>query len=325
MTYRGRRLRKTPVLREMIRETHLHPEDLVMPYFALETDQRKVKRPIDSMPGQFQCSLDALEEMVKADMDAGLRSCLLFGIPAVKDPVGSQAYDENGIVQQAVRRLKHSCPGLQIITDVCLCEYTSHGHCGLVSPEGEILNDPTLHLLANTAVSHAQAGADIVAPSDMMDGRVRALRSALDENGLSMTPILSYAVKYSSALYGPFREAAGSAPQFGDRKSYQMDPANRREAMLEAAADVAEGADMLMVKPAGMYLDIIREVSDSFAVPVAAYQVSGEYSMLKAAALNGWLDYEPAMLESLISIKRAGARLILSYFTQELLHAGLLS
>ena len=325
MMYRGRRLRRTPALREMVRETILRPEDLVMPYFVVETDKTNVRNPIAAMPGQFQLSLDALEETVGEAVDAGLRSCLLFGIPAHKDPAGSGAYAENGIVQQAIRRLKKRFPALQIITDVCLCEYTSHGHCGLVTPEGEVRNDPTLRLLADTAVSHARAGADMIAPSDMMDGRVGAIRAALDDSGFTMTPIMSYAVKYASAFYGPFREAAGSAPQFGDRKSYQMDPANRREALREAAADADEEADILMVKPAGPYLDIIREVSDSFDLPVAAYQVSGEYSMIKSAAIHGWIDHDAVMLESLLGIKRAGAKIILTYFTQEILQRGLLS
>ena len=325
MMYRGRRLRRTPALREMVRETILRPEDLVMPYFVVETDKTNVRNHIAAMPGQFQLSLDALEETVGEAVDAGLRSCLLFGIPAHKDPAGSGAYAENGIVQQAIRRLKKRFPALQIITDVCLCEYTSHGHCGLVTPEGEVRNDPTLRLLADTAVSHARAGADMIAPSDMMDGRVGAIRAALDDSGFTMTPIMSYAVKYASAFYGPFREAAGSAPQFGDRKSYQMDPANRREALREASADADEEADILMVKPAGPYLDIIREVSDSFDLPVAAYQVSGEYSMIKSAAIHGWIDHDAVMLESLLGIKRAGAKIILTYFTQEILQRGLLS
>lgn len=325
MMYRGRRLRGNPALREMIRETALRPEDLVMPYFVIETDQSNVRNPIAAMPGQFQLSLDALEETAGAAVDAGLRSCLLFGLPARKDEAGTEAYAENGIVQRAVRRLKTRFPALQVITDVCLCEYTSHGHCGLVTPEGAVRNDPTLRLLADTALSHARAGADIIAPSDMMDGRVRAVRTALDDNGFTMTPIMSYAVKYASAFYGPFREAADSAPQFGDRKSYQMDPANRREALREAAADADEQADILMVKPAGPYLDIIREVREAFDLPVAAYQVSGEYSMIKSAALHGWIDHNAVMLESLVSIKRAGAKIILTYFTQEILQQGLLS
>ena len=325
MIYRGRRLRGTPALREMVRETVLRIEDLVMPYFVVETNRKSVCNPIAAMPGQCQFSLDALENTVGADVDAGLRSCLLFGIPASKDPVGSGAYDSNGIIQQAVKRLKKRFPHLQVITDVCLCEYTSHGHCGLITPEGEVQNDPTLHLLVKTAISHAEAGADIIAPSDMMDGRVRAIRIGLDSNGFAMTPIMSYAVKYASTFYGPFREAAGSAPQFGDRKTYQMDPANRREALREARADENEGADILMVKPAGFYLDIIRDLRESTNLPVAAYQVSGEYAMIKAAASYGWLDNNAAILESLTSIKRAGAEIILSYFTQEILRQRLLS
>ena len=325
MMYRGRRLRRTPTLREMMRETVLRPEDLIMPYFAVETDQPNVRNPISSMPGQFQLSLDALEQTVAEAVDAGLRSCLLFGIPAEKDPAGSGAYAENGIVQQAVWRLKKRFPALQVITDVCLCEYTSHGHCGLVTDRGEVRNDATLRLLADTAVSHARAGADMVAPSDMMDGRVGAIRDALDASGFTMTPIMSYAVKYAGAFYGPFREAAGSAPQFGDRKSYQMDPANRLEALREAAADVDEGADILMVKPAGPYLDIIRDVREAFDLPVAAYQVSGEYAMIASAGIHGWIDRDAVMLESLLGIKRAGAKLIISYFTQEILQKGLLS
>lgn len=325
MFYRGRRLRRTPALREIVRETHLRPEDLVMPYFVIETDVPGARNPIEAMPGQFQLSLDALEETVGADVRAGLRSCLLFGIPAAKDAEGSGAYAENGIVQQAVRRLKKAFPQLVIVTDVCLCEYTSHGHCGLLTPEGEVRNDPTLELLVRTAVSHAKAGADIIAPSDMMDGRIGAIRAGLDDQGFSMTPVMSYAVKYSGPFYGPFREAAGSAPQFGDRKSYQMDPANRIEALREAAADAEEGADILMVKPAGFCLDIIRDVSETFDLPVAAYQVSGEYSMIKAAAIQGWVDLNPVILESLVSIRRAGAKIIISYFTQEILQQGLLS
>ena len=325
MLYRGRRLRKNPALREMMRETFLRPEDLVMPYFVIESDQENVRNPIAAMPGQCQLSLDALEQTVEEGVCAGLRSCILFGIPAKKDAVASGAYDENGIVQQAVRRLKATFPQLQVITDVCLCEYTSHGHCGLVTPEGEVQNDATLPLLLQTALSHAKAGADIVAPSDMMDGRVGAIRSGLDANGFTSVPVMSYAVKYASAFYGPFREAAGSAPQFGDRKSYQMDPANRCEALREASADVEEGADILMVKPAGAYLDIIREVSDSFDLPVAAYQVSGEYSLIKATAAQGWVDHDGVMLESLVGIKRAGATIIISYFTQEILQRRLLT
>ena len=324
MIYRGRRLRSHGVLREMVRDTFLHQSDFIMPYFVAETEARNFCQPIGSMPGQNQLGLDALREKVAKAVDKGLRSCLLFGIPKEKDPVGSEAYAENGIVQQAVRMLKENFPNLQIVTDVCLCEYTSHGHCGLLAPNGEVKNDATLPLLAKVALSHAKAGADIVAPSDMMDGRVGAIRAALDEQGFTNLPIMSYAVKYSSALYGPFREAAESAPKEGNRKSYQMDSANVREALLEAEADALEGADILMVKPAGAYLDIIRMVRDNFSQPVAAYQVSGEYSMIKAAAANGWIDGDAVMLESLIAIKRAGAKLILSYFTEELLEKRLI-
>ena len=319
MFHRGRRLRNNLVLQEMVRDTFLHPSDLIMPYFVVETDDKAFRKPISSMPGQYQLSLAALREQVAKAVDAGLRSCLLFGIPAAKDAAGSGAYDDNGIVQQAVRLLKQEFPRLQVITDVCLCEYTSHGHCGLLTPSGLVQNDATLPLLARTAVSHARAGADIVAPSDMMDGRVGAIRESLDDNGFVQVPIMSYAVKYASSFYGPFREAAESAPQQGNRKTYQMDPANRYEALLEADADVVEGADILMVKPAGPYLDIIRQVRDTFDQPLAAYQVSGEYSMIKAAAMQGWLDEDAAVLESLIGIKRAGAKLIFSYFTEDIL------
>ncbi len=322
--FRGRRLRRTPALRAMLRETHLRPEDLIQPYFTEETTDASLRTPIASMPGQFRLSLDNLEREAEADVKAGLKACLLFGIPAAKDPAGTQAYAENGIVQQAVRRLKKRFPDLLVITDVCLCEYTSHGHCGLLSPEGEVKNDPTLALLAKTALSHVEAGADMVAPSDMMDGRVAAIRAALDAAGHANTPIMSYAVKYAGAFYGPFREAADSAPQSGDRKAYQMDPARRREALLEAEADALEGADILMVKPAGPYLDIIRQVRERTDLPLAAYQVSGEYSMIKAAGQNGWIDEDAVALESLIGIKRAGADLLLTYFAGDLLRRGVI-
>ena len=274
--------------------------------------------PISSMPGQEQLGLDALVERVAAFMPMGLTSVILFGLPKEKDPVGSQAYAADGIVQRGIRRLKERFPELVVITDVCLCEYTSHGHCGIIENE-YVQNDPTLELLSRTALSHAKAGADIVAPSDMMDGRVQAIRASLDQNGFAHIPVLSYAVKYASAFYGPFREAADSAPQFGDRRSYQMDPANGREGLLEAYADVAEGADMLMVKPAMPYLDVLHALKERFHLPLAAYQVSGEYSMLKAAAQNGWLDEKSCMIESLTGIKRAGADLIISYFTEAML------
>lgn len=325
MFHRGRRLRSTPVLREMVRETSLCAADMIMLYFVEETADTSHRQPIASMPGQYRYSLDELEKAVAGDVDKGLRSCMLFGIPAAKDPAGSGAYADDGIVQQALVRLRSKFPSLYLITDVCMCEYTDHGHCGVLTPEGNVQNDATLQFLARTALSHVRAGADMVAPSDMMDGRVLAIREKLDQNGFANTPIMSYAVKYSSAFYGPFREAADSAPRSGDRKSYQMDPANRREAMREAAADAAEGADILMVKPAGPYLDIIREVRSGFDLPVAAYQVSGEYAMIKAAGRMGWVDETAVTLESLIGIKRAGADLILSYFTSELLEQGLLS
>ena len=322
MFYRGRRLRSTPVLREMMRETALSAADMIMLYFVEETDDKNYRRPVEAMPGQFRYSVDELEKAVARDVDNGLRSCMLFGIPAAKDAAGSGAYAENGIVQEALRRLRKKFPSLYLMTDVCLCEYTDHGHCGVVTPGGEVQNDATLQLLARTAVSHVQAGADMVAPSDMMDGRVLAIREALDRNGFANTPIMAYSVKHASAFYGPFREAAGSAPQFGDRKTYQMDPANRREALREAAADAEEGADILMVKPAGPCLDLIRDVRENFDLPVAAYQVSGEYAMIRAAGQMGWIDETAVLLESLIGMKRAGADLILSYFTGELLQQG---
>ncbi len=317
--HRGRRLRMSATLREMVRETEIRPQDLIMLYFVAETDDTDFRKPIESMPGQYQLSLAQLEKQVAKAVDNGLRSLMLFGIPAHKDELASQAYDEQGIVQRAIRMIKSKWPDLVVIADTCLCEYTSHGHCGMVSKEGEVLNDPTLNLLAQTAVAQAEAGADIVAPSDMMDGRVGAIREGLDNAGYQNTPIMSYAVKYASAFYGPFREAAESAPQFGDRKTYQMDPGNALEAMREAAADVEEGADILMVKPALPYLDVLRTVRDSFDTPMAAYQVSGEYSMIKAAAQNGWIDEKAIVMESLIAIKRAGADMILTYFTEDVL------
>lgn len=319
--HRGRRLRSSRAMRDLVRESRLSRDDLIQPYFVVESDP-DFRKPISSMPGQFQLGLNQLMDEVAGAVDAGLKSLILFGIPVDKDPAGSQAYAENGIVQQAIRRIKNRWPKLIVVADTCLCEYTSHGHCGLVTPEGLVLNDPTLALLARAAVAQAKAGADIVAPSDMMDGRVAAIRQALDKEGFLSTPIMSYAVKYSSAFYGPFRDAAESAPKFGDRKSYQMDPANWREALREAAADVEEGADILMVKPGLPYLDVIRLVRDNFDLPVAAYQVSGEYSQIKAAGQLGWIDETAVALESLVAFKRAGADLILSYFTQDLLKAG---
>lgn len=316
--FRGRRLRTSLAMRELVRENEVKASDLIMPYFVVETDDDDFMKEIGSMPGQYQLSLKQLEKKVGEAVANGLKSCILFGIPAQKDEVGSGAYDESGIVQKAIRQLKNRWPDLIVCADTCLCEYTSHGHCGIVKND-YVQNDPTLNLLAKTAVAQARAGADVIAPSDMMDGRVAAIREALDEEGFVNTPIMSYAVKYASAFYGPFREAAESAPQFGDRMTYQMDPPNAREAMREAVADLEEGADILMVKPGMPYLDIIRQVRDNFDTPVAAYQVSGEYSMIKAAAQNGWVDEMGVIMESLVAFKRAGADLILTYFTEDVL------
>jgi porphobilinogen synthase len=302
-------------MRSLVRETALSRDDLIYPLFV--THGRDICREIPSMPGNYHWSCDRLAAEIETIAALGLRAVLLFGIPELKDAEGSGAWAGDGIVQQAVRTIKHAVPEIVVFTDVCLCEYTDHGHCGVVSG-GNILNDATLELLARTAVSHAAAGADVVAPSDMMDGRVAAIRAALDDAGFSGTPILSYAAKYASAFYGPFREAAGSAPQFGDRRSYQMDPANRREALKEVLLDLAEGADMVMVKPALAYLDILREVRDAVNVPVAAYNVSGEYAMVKAAAANGWIDGSRIAREILTGIKRAGADLILTYHAKEI-------
>lgn len=317
--HRGRRLRRTAFLRDMVRETELRPDDLIQGYFVVDTADAAFEKPLDSMPGQSQLSVERLVARVGKAMDDGLRSAIIFGLPEKKDPVGSGAYADDGIVQRAVMRLKETYPDLAVVTDVCLCEYTSHGHCGLLDGHGEVKNDATLELLAKTAVSHARSGADIIAPSDMMDGRVAAIRLALDAAGFSHIPIMSYAVKYASAFYGPFREAAESAPAFGDRKGYQMDPANVREGLREAAADLSEGADILMVKPAMPYLDVLRVLRDSFDTPLAAYQVSGEYAMLQAAIGNGWLDEKRAILESLTGIKRAGADMIITYFAEKVL------
>ena len=318
--HRARRLRSTPELRTLVRETApLLVEDLIQPYFVVETEDRNFRKEIGSMPGQFQLSLGELEKQVERAVDTGLHSVILFGIPAVKDAKACGAYADDGIVQEAIRLLKKRWPKLFVITDVCLCEYMSHGHCGILTPAGVVRNDATLPLLAQTAVSHVRAGADMVAPSDMMDGRVAAIRQALDDAGFTATPLMSYAVKYASAYYGPFREAAESAPSSGDRKSYQMDPANAREALREAYADLDEGADALIVKPAGPYADIIRLVRDHVDVPLCAYQVSGEYSMIRAAGINGWVDERAVMLESLTGLKRAGADTIITYFTETLL------
>lgn len=311
---RLRRLRKTSALRSMVRETSLSKDDLIYPLFVVEGEN--VKREISSMPGQYQMSIDNIVRECDELLNLGLNTILLFGIPAQKDEVGSGAYSDDGIIQRAVRGIKKRFPEMLVVTDVCLCEYTSHGHCGVIENE-YVQNDETLQLLAREALSHAQSGADIIAPSDMMDGRVAAIREILDRNGFSETPIMAYSAKFSSAFYGPFREAAESAPQFGDRKSYQMDPANSDEAMREIALDIQEGADIVMVKPALSYLDLIRRANDSFNMPIAAYNVSGEYSMIKAAEANGWLDGEKVMLEVLTSIKRAGAGIIITYFGKD--------
>jgi porphobilinogen synthase len=320
-TLRLRRLRQSAVLREMLRETSLETHRLVLPFFV--RPGRKIRRAVPSMPQVYQCSADELLKDAIGAYASGIRSILLFGIPSRKDAKASEAYSEKGIVQTTVRLLKRELPDLLIITDVCLCEYMDHGHCGIVARtpgHATILNDPTLRLLARSAVSHAQAGADLVAPSDMMDGRVAAIRSALDDAGLNDTPILSYAAKFASAYYGPFRDAAESAPRFGDRRTYQMDAGNGREALREVALDIAEGADMVMVKPALAYLDIIYRVKTEFGYPTAAYAVSGEYSMIKAAAANGWIDERAVMLESHLAMRRAGADILITYAARDLAH-----
>lgn len=314
MSIRPRRLRSSEVMRRMVRETVLTVNDLIYPVFVCPGSG--VKDEIGAMPGCYRFSVDKLCEEAKEVRDLGIPGLLLFGLPESKDEVGSGAYADEGIVQQAVRALKAKVSDLLIVTDVCLCEYTSHGHCGVIH-DGCVMNDETLELLAQTALSHAQAGADIVAPSDMMDGRVAAIREALDGAGLSETPIMSYAAKYASGFYGPFREAAECAPQFGDRRAYQMDPGNSREATKEVALDIEEGADIVMVKPALAYLDIIRQVKHATTLPVAAYNVSGEYSMVKAAAANGWIDEQRVVMEILLSMKRAGADIILTYHAKD--------
>jgi porphobilinogen synthase len=311
---RHRRLRTSANLRSMVRETVLKKEDLIYPIFVMEGEN--IKNEVASMPGVYQISLDLLEEEVKTITDLGILSMIVFGLPKQKDDVGTSAFCADGIVQQAIKKIKTINNELVVIADTCLCQFTSHGHCGVVE-EGTILNDPTLELLAKTAVSQAKAGADIIAPSNMMDGFVAAIRQGLDEAGFTNIPIMSYAVKYSSAFYGPFRDAAHSAPSAGDRKTYQMDPANRLEALREAESDVLEGADFLIVKPALSYLDIIREVKDNFSTPVVAYNVSGEYAMVKAASLNGWIDERAVVTEMLTSMKRAGADLIITYFAKD--------
>ena len=312
--YRPRRLRTNENVRRMVREIKLSPDDFIYPLFV--THGRSVKKEINSMPGQYQQSIDNIVRDCEEVQNLGIPAVILFGLPEHKDEVGSEAYSDEGIVQHAIKAIKHKTPDLTVITDVCLCEYTSHGHCGVVK-DGKVQNDATLELLAKEALSHARAGADMVAPSDMMDGRVGAIRYALDSQGFHDIPIMAYAIKYASSFYGPFREAAECTPQFGDRRSYQMDPPNSREAIREAALDIDEGADIVMVKPALAYLDIIYQVKQQFNLPVAAYNVSGEYSMIKAAAKLGWMDGERAMMESLIAIKRAGADMILTYFAKE--------
>jgi porphobilinogen synthase len=312
---RHRRLRYNPLVRDLVRETVLTKNDLIYPLFVVPGE--KIKKEIKSMPGVFNLSIDELIKECKEVRDLGIPAVILFGIPEHKDEVGSEAYAENGIIQRAVRALKAEVKDLLIITDVCMCEYTSHGHCGVLNGE-EILNDETVPLLAKEAISHAEAGADIIAPSDMMDGRVAAIRKALDYKGFTKIPIMSYAAKYSSGFYGPFRDAAESTPAFGDRKSHQMDIGNINEALREVAEDIEEGADIVMVKPAGPYLDVIRKVKDIFGMPTAAYQVSGEYATIKAAGANGWIDEERVMVEAAFAIKRAGADMFLTYFAKDL-------
>lgn len=312
---RHRRLRKTPGIRAMVKETYLHKEDLIYPIFVM--DGENIKNPVASMPGVFQFSLDRLGEEVDEVVSLGIPSVILFGLPAEKDAVGTQAYHDHGIVQKAIRFIKERHPELVIIADTCLCEFTDHGHCGVVDENERILNDPSLDLLAKTAISQAEAGADIIAPSNMMDGFVTAIRHGLDLAGFADVPIMSYAVKYASAYYGPFREAADGAPKFGDRKTYQMDYSNRMEAIREATSDIEEGADMLIVKPALAYLDIIRDVKNNFDTPIVAYNVSGEYAMVKAAAINGWINEKETVLETLTGMKRAGADIILTYHAKD--------
>lgn len=307
---RTRRLRQTAVMRDMVRENHVRVDELIYPMFVAAGEN--LVQPVESMPGICQYSLDRMSEELDRVVEAGIPAILLFGIPDHKDEVGSGAYDDHGIVQEAVRRIKKDYPDLLVIADVCLCEYTSHGHCGLVR-DGIILNDETLPLLAKTAVSYAKAGADVIAPSDMMDKRVSAIRQALDEAGFPYTPIMAYSAKFASGYYGPFRDAAHSAPGFGDRKTYQMDPANGREAMREVEEDIKEGADLIIAKPAMAYMDIIKDISNSFNIPIVAYNVSGEYAMVKAAAANGWIDEKKIVMENLIGMKRAGAKMIITY------------
>jgi len=313
-TYRPRRLRRTPALRELVRETELSVKDFIYPLFITYGDN--IKKEISSMPGQFQLSLDKLEAEIEEIVGLGIPAVILFGLPEIKDEIASGAYHEEGIVQQAVRKIKELAPELLVVTDLCLCEYTDHGHCGIIR-DGEVLNDVTLEVLARAGIAQAEAGADIVAPSDMMDGRVGAIRAALDAERFDHVPIMAYSAKYASSFYGPFREAAESTPSFGDRHSYQMDPANAMEALRETAMDIEEGADIIMVKPALSYLDIIAAVRAEFDYPLAAYNVSGEYSLIKAAASKGWIDERKTALEALTSMKRAGADIILTYHAKD--------
>lgn len=315
LVQRPRRLRSGAVIRSMVRETHLHPEDFIYPLFAVEGTERREE--ISALPGVFHLSVDQLVAEARTVFEAGIRQVLIFGVPDTKDPEGSSAWVSDGIVQKAVRALKAALPELYVITDVCLCAYTSHGHCGLLSDCGEVLNDPTLEVLSRVAVSHCEAGADMVAPSDMMDGRVGAMRLAMDEAGYQQVPIMAYSAKFASSYYGPFREAAHSAPSFGDRKAYQMDPANSREALRETLLDIEEGADIVMVKPALAYLDVLQNIRQAVRVPVAAYNVSGEYAMLKLAVSQGLMN-ESVIEETLLGMKRAGADLIITYFAKDL-------
>lgn len=313
--YRPRRLRKNSAFRALIQETHLSPDQLIYPLFIVPGKNKREE--ISSMPGVFRITVDQLGREAKECLDLGINGVILFGLPEKKDGMGSGAHTKDGIIQTAIRELKQKAPKLMVITDVCLCEYTDHGHCGCIIDK-DVDNDATLEILAKTALSHAQAGADMVAPSDMMDGRVAEIRATLDENNFESVPIMSYSVKYASSFYGPFRDAADCTPQFGDRRSYQMDPANSREALREATLDVDEGADILMVKPAVAYLDIIARLRDEFDLPIAAYHVSGEYAMIKAAAEKGWIDGDKVMAETLLSIKRAGADIIITYFAKDM-------
>jgi porphobilinogen synthase len=313
--HRMRRLRRTQRFRNLVRETRLSPESMIYPIFVCPGDD--VRTEVSSMPGQYNVSIDHAVKVAREAEKAGIGGIILFGIPAQKDEAGSDCYDENGIVQNALRAIRENVRDLLLITDVCMCEYTSHGHCGVIK-HNDVQNDPTLKLLADSAVSHARAGADMVAPSDMMDGRVAAIRHALDAEGFTNTPIMAYSAKYASGFYGPFREAAGATPKFGDRRSYQMDPPNTREALREIALDIDEGADIVMVKPALSYLDIIARAREEFYIPLAAYQVSGEYAMIEAAARNGWIERERIILETTTAIKRAGADILISYYALEL-------